>query len=240
MVVLSAEEIRALNEEADQLMLQHEQNLDFETGIRDAEEILRDLTKFPHHFVLACVMDRQIKAARAWRIPYEVGLAIGGFDFKNYETLTPSKAKELFRDRSLHRFNDTMAALFVRAIQRIRSTYEGRANLIWANNPPSAAIIRRFLEFDGVGIKIATMATNLLLRKFRVAMTDKSAIDISPDSQVMKFFQQKKWLREEASIPELVYLARELSPDYPGRLDALAWRGGRAMKRKTQESNSNL
>jgi endonuclease-3 len=235
---LTAEKIQDLLRQADQIIEQCRNALDFETGNPEAERMLRDLKNFPHHFVLACVMDRQIKASRAWIIPYHVGLKIGGFDFENYEKLGLNAAKALFQARKLHRFNDVMAKNFVGAVGRIRSKYNGDASQIWAGTPLCARVIRAFLEFNGVGIKIATMATNILVRQFGICMKEKSAIDISPDVQVMKYFKEQRLLREEASIPELIYLARELSPDYPGRLDAVAWRGGRAIKRTTRRTTT--
>lgn len=45
-------------------------------------EFLNDLEHFPHAYVLACLMDRQIKAERAWTIPWAVKEALGSFDIE--------------------------------------------------------------------------------------------------------------------------------------------------------------
>jgi endonuclease-3 len=91
-------------------------------------------------------------------------------------------------------------------------------------------VIRRFLEFKGVGIKIANMGTNILIRDFKVPMSERSSIDIAPDVQVMKFFVHHGLLRPEAGIDELIYKAREIYPEYPGILDIAAWELGRKLR----------
>jgi len=63
-------------------------------------------------FVLACIMDRQIKAERAWLIPYEISKEIGGFEFSRLLKIDQNEFREIFRRKSLHRFNDTMAENF--------------------------------------------------------------------------------------------------------------------------------
>ncbi len=68
--------------------------LDFETGIPEAEEILNDIERHSHIFVLACVMDKQIRAGRAWAIPYRVGRELGGFDFATYRVVDPQEKIE--------------------------------------------------------------------------------------------------------------------------------------------------
>lgn len=175
-------------------------------------------------------MDRQIRAERAWAIPYFVGETINRFDFAAYESFSLKTLLQIFERNHLHRFNEKMAGIFFKGIERIRDKYEGNAGNIWSGKPRCALVIRRFLEFDGAGIKIATMATNLLFRQFRIEMVEPSSIDISPDIQAMKFFKDQGLLRRDAEISELIYLARELSPNYPGLLDLLAWEKGRLIK----------
>ncbi len=58
-------------------------------------------------------------------------------------------------------------------------------------------------------------------------LKDYSSIDISPDVQVRKFFIKNGLLREGASNEELIYLAREIYPAYPGLSDFPAWEGGK-------------
>ncbi|MBN2771780.1 MAG: hypothetical protein JXR90_13890 [Spirochaetes bacterium] len=41
------------------------------------DNFLNDLENYPHAFVLACLMDRQIKAEKAWKIPFIVSEKIG-------------------------------------------------------------------------------------------------------------------------------------------------------------------
>ncbi len=143
------------------------------TGNADADNLLNDLRNYPHAFVLACIMDRQIKAEKAWLIPYEFKIEIGSFDFSKLSSLKLSKVREIFIKRKLHRFNETMANNFYLGIQRIHNFYRDDASIIWKETPKSSTVVRRFLQFEGVGIKIASMATNILARDFKMKMTDK-------------------------------------------------------------------
>jgi hypothetical protein len=207
--------------------------IDFETGDKNAEELLNDIEGYPHLFVLACIMDRQISASRAWLIPYTVGKKIGGFEFTDFEHHTEQEFIDIFgnQEQKLHRFNKILAKSFYAAITDIREKYHGDASKIWADRPRSALVVRRFLEFAGAGVKIAAMAANLLARDFKVPMLDHSSIDISPDSRVKRYFAENGLLRPDGDIYELIYLAREINPDYPGLLDLGAWQGGMARQK---------
>jgi len=197
------------------------------TKNEEADKLLNDINKYPHAFVLASVMDRQIRAERAWMIPYVISQEIGGFEFDRLLRVELKTLKLIFHSKSLHRFNDSMAEYFFDAIQLIHLKYQDDVSNIWKDNPKSATVVLRFLEFKGIGIKIATMAANILAREFKVPMQDKICIDVSPDVQVKRVFIRLGFITHNPSNDELIYTARELNIDYPGIFDLSAWEIGR-------------
>ena len=64
------------------------------------------------------------------------------------------------------------------ALRHVAERYEGREGKIWMDRPSSAELVYRFLEFEGVGPKIATMAASILVRRFKVSVSDHFSIDI--------------------------------------------------------------
>ncbi len=120
-----------------------------------------------------------------------------------------------------------MGSFFYAAIQRIAQEYSGDASRIWNDKPSSAELVHRFLEFDGVGPKIATMASNILARDFKVPLSDYYSIDVSVDVHLRRVFARLKLITEGEPIESVVYRARALSPEFPGLLDYPAWEIGR-------------
>lgn len=57
------------------------ENLDLPplTVNKAANDLLCNLTEYPHAFVLGCLMDFQIKAEKAWQIPYIVFSELNAF-----------------------------------------------------------------------------------------------------------------------------------------------------------------
>ena len=84
---------------------------------------LNDLDNYPHAYILACLMDRQIKAERAWEIPFTIYKELGFFDIISLEKFGQENYKKLFNKKKLHRFNNTMANIFYNAIIDIRKKY---------------------------------------------------------------------------------------------------------------------
>lgn len=218
--------ISILIRRGNELLKQPYKKIEF-TKNPEADDLLNNLQVFPHTFVLGCVMDRQIKAERAWLIPYEISKEINGFNFNILLELNQNSIKEIFKKRNLHRFNDIMANNFYLAIQKIHSEYQDDASNIWANKPRSSTIVKRFLEFQGVGIKIATMGVNILARDFKIPVKDYISIDVSPDVQVMRVFKRLGLISTDADNWQLIYCAKELNPEYPGIFDLSCWEIGR-------------
>ena len=198
-----------------------------------ADEYLNNLEEYSHHFVLACTMDRQIKAEKAWIIPFNIGQEFGGQSFDKFASISREEIKYYFETKKPHRYNDTMGTNFYKSIQRIKDDYNGEASKIWVSNPKSATIIRRFFRFDGVGIKIARMAAYILSRQFKIPMQDKICIVISPDIQVKRVFKRLGFIDDVDSNDDLIYCARELNPEYPGIFDSAAWELGKDICRPT-------
>lgn len=202
------------------------------TGIQATDTLLNDLEGHPHAFVIACLMDRQTKAEKAWTVPYELGKRIGTHDIAKWAELSLEDLSRAMKEPTpLHWMHDEMGETIHEAIARIMSAYEGDASLIWRDRPPSAAIVRRFLEFRGAGPKIATMAANILVRDFGIEVSDRYSIDISVDTHVRRVFTRLGLVSPEASDEIIIYRARELHPEYPGIFDLAFWELGRSVCR---------
>lgn len=198
------------------------------SGDPDADRLLNDLKRHPHAFVIGCLMQRQVRAETAWLVPYRLSERLGGFSFAKLRKLSRPKLESTFcKPYSLHRLGRRMVADLHAALRIIADEYGGVASRIWTGTPSSAEVVYRFLQFPGVGPKIATMATNILARHLKVPMSDRYSIDVSPDAHVRRVFGRLGLVGEGASNEELIYRARSLHPRFPGLLDGPTWQIGR-------------
>jgi endonuclease III len=192
-----------------------------------ANALLNDIEENPHAFVLAALMDRQIKAEKAWGIPQKIFDILGTHNLADLAKESLSTYQDVFRENTLHRFNSDMAGVFYDAVRRIQEKYVGNASKIWADKPSSALVVYRFLEFNGCGVKIATMAANILARQYKIEFSDYFSIDISPDVHVMRVMKRLGYVPEQATREMVIYKARELHPEFPGIIDSSCWEIGK-------------
>lgn len=193
------------------------------TGDPAADALLNDLDTHPHAFVLACLMDRQMRYKKAWLVPYKISQELVGFSIEALSQL--SREDVMARMSGLHRFPDKMSDVFCFAVQHIKSEYAGDASRIWADEPSSAEAVYRFLKFHGAGPKIATMAVNILARDFKIKFADFYSVDISADVQVCRVFA-RLGLSPCEEPTQVVYKARALHPEFPGMMDSPCWEIG--------------
>ena len=197
------------------------------TGNQEADKLLKDLEHHPHAFVIGCIMQRRVPAERAWLVPYRLAQRIGSFHFARLCELSHDDLRRhMTHPEPLHFLYKVMSRNLHAAIQHIADKYQGDASTIWAGTPSSAALVGRFREFHGVGQKISTMAANILVRDFKIPVSD-SSIDISVDAHICHVFRRLGLVPESASAGQIISRARELYPQYPGLLDLPVWEVGR-------------
>ena len=198
----------------------------------EADQLVKDINGHPHAFVIACLMDRAGKAERAWGIPYELQQRLGSFEFPFLLQLSLQELENAMKQpTSLHWLNNVMPKNMYKAIHRISDVYNGNAGAIWAGRPSSATIVRRFLEFDGAGPKVATMAANILVRDLRIEVSDRYSIDVSVDVHVRRVLSRMGFVPKGESDEYIIYRAREMYPEYPGVFDLILWDLGRTLCR---------
>jgi len=94
----------------------------------EADQLVKDLDGHPHAFVIACLMDRGVKAERAWGIPYELQQRLGSFEFPFLLQLSLQELEHATANPTpLHRFNTVMAKNLNTAIHHINGVYDGNA-----------------------------------------------------------------------------------------------------------------
>jgi uncharacterized HhH-GPD family protein len=196
----------------------------FFTNNQEAEKLI---WTDPLAFVLAVLYDQGIKAERAWEIPYLLKIKLGYLDVKSIAETDEVFLINLFNQPpKLHRFPKTMAKRTIDACKLIIRKYNGQPEKIWNDNPRSSDLQSRFEEFNGIGQKKASMATNILVRDFNIAVKDKSGIDVSYDIHIRRVFL-RTGLVEKDDVETIVTKARALNPEYPGVLDLGSWIIGR-------------
>jgi len=192
-----------------------------------ANELINNISGNPHLFVLGCILGRRFHDERAWETLAFLEERIGSLDVKKLSKLTQRDWENAFmKPTSLHRFHYASAHNLLAALKRINQEYGGDASRIWSDSPSSATVVKRFLEFEGIGHKTSTMAANILARYFKIPMSDCYSIEVTVE-EGMKRVLSRMGLVDSAK-PKFIQLAmREMYPKYPGIFDPVLWEIGK-------------
>jgi len=192
-----------------------------------SDALLNDIEHHPQAFVLGCLANRMGKARQAWKVPLRLRERFGMLDVGVLAKKSEAEWARVVRDPApIHRRPDLMAKVLRLGVQRLQGSYDGDAARIWEGTPASATVVRRFLEFHGAGPKLASMAANILVRQFKLPLSDYHFIDISVDVQVRRVMTRLGFVPDDASDLLLIYAARDAHPEFPGIFDLALWRIG--------------
>lgn len=189
------------------------------------------LLQNPFAFLLGVIYDQGQGAESAWRYPYQLQQQLGHLDPRQIADMHLIDLDRIFETTAPRlRYPRVASARTLRAAELVCRGYEGDASRIWDLETPSPSEIERhFREFDGIGQKKASMATNILYRDLRwIAVPQEllREIDVSYDRHVRRVFM-RAGLADVDSPESIIASPRRLNPDYPGALDLPAWAIGR-------------
>lgn len=199
-----------------------------------AEQLVRNISEYPHAMLLGSLMDTNVDANVAWTIPYKVYQACGTFDIDLLYKIPLIQFETWFSGSpSWHRYPKEKAKVFYNAVQRIvdDKKLQGDASRLWKDKPSSQDFITRLLEFNGCGFKIANMVPNLLLRYYGIEIRDYEYVDIAPDVHTVRVFGRLGLVpvvnNDEVKKIYTIIKARELNKEFPGVVDGLCWEVGK-------------
>jgi len=191
-----------------------------------ADALIKDIEHQPEALFIGMLMDRRIKAERAWSIPYIILSHYGTLSFEKLKDVPLDEWIAFFNRNHLHIDNKGMAKVLYLAIKKVNSEYAGDPSNLWKSETDASRLVQRFQEFHGVGDKLGTMIVNILLRDFKFPFNNLLGIDISPDIQVVKVFHRLGLIPKESKT-DTIRKARTMNPDFPGIFDLGAWEIGR-------------
>lgn len=181
----------------------------------------------PLAYLFAVILDQSMKAERVWEIPFILKNRLGHLNMHKIANLDDDEIINIFHQRpKLHRFPTIMARRIKKASRLLIERHKGKAENLWNDNPRSDDLQRRFEEFDGIGQKKASMATNILVRDFGINVKNRKGIDISFDIHIRRVFLRSGLVTKD-DIDLIIQITRKLNPEYPGILDNPCWVIGR-------------
>jgi uncharacterized HhH-GPD family protein len=193
------------------------------TDLAPADELVK---RSPEAFLLGVLFTQGIPAERAWAGSYLLGQRLGTLDLAYIASSPDAVAAAVAAPPALHRFVHTLPRWIVAAAGRLLSEYGGSASAVWPDGTHVLEVTRRLRDFDGIGEKKATMATEILVRHFGARLKGAECGSVAYDVQVRRVFLRSGLISEDT--PRAVREAACLvAPNAPGTLDLAAWLVGR-------------
>ena len=202
----------------------------------DSWEISREVAKLilddSNAFLIGSIFDYQIPFRKAWEAPFKLKQRLGHLDVP---VIADMEFDDLYahvhgggQGRALHRFNSILTRKVLSACKRLVAQYGGSAANIWPDRSSTSEVMSRLEEFDGISQKIGNMMIRLLGTSFGVHLTQWNKIDIAVDRHVERVFRRTGLVCDGGRLTKKLVIdkARELCPDFPGKLDDPAFNIG--------------
>ena len=185
-------------------------------------------------FLLGVMLDRSIKAARAWEAAEWINDSLGDPEdvtilWKELKKIPKQNLAGFLRygygGKSFHRHYKTFAKQLPEAAIIILQEYDGDPRKIWNNQRDVTKVRERFEQLPGIGPALSRMAVLILARNYGLlgGIEALSQLDVKPDIHVMRVFCRSGLIGKDAKENDAVEIAKKLNPKFPAALDAPAF-----------------
>jgi len=186
----------------------------------------------PNAFLIGSIFDYQIPFRKAWEAPFKLKQRLGHLDVAIIARMSFDDLYAVIhgggKGKALHRFNSIMTRKTLSACTQLVERYGGSAANIWPDRASASAVMERLEQFDGISQKIGNMMVRLLGTWFGVHLTEWNKIDIAVDRHVERVFRRTGLIGHGSQPVKRLVIdkARELCPDFPGKIDDPAFNIG--------------
>lgn len=182
----------------------------------------------PYALAMAISLDRGTKAEIIWTIPYYIFQQLGHLDPGKINSFSLNELEDMFsRLPNGPRYISDAPRTLKELTNIVVAAFDGDASLIWQGK--SALEVRSLFEsIFGVGEGIANMSVLLLEKAYRFQFSDldRKNMDIKADVHTKRVLY-RLGTSKKISEKEAMQAARNMNPEYPGKLDAPVWIIGR-------------
>ena len=196
-----------------------------------SQDVAQLLLDDPNAFLIGSIFDYQIPYRKAWEAPFKLKQRLKHLDVRVIARMEFEDLHQHVRGgpkMSLHRFHKLLTKKVLSACTMLVTRYDGSAANIWPDHSSASEVMVRLEEFDGISQKIGNMMIRLLGTSFGVHLTQWNKIDVAVDRHVERVFRRTGLVGQGGRLTKRLVIdkARELCPDFPGKLDDPAFNIG--------------